>query len=142
MLRGVAAQGFGTRLTDIRFDADANRMLYPALSVPLGPEDALSCPPEHVEFLERHLASLDELHLLVIGYSGLDTEVLRVLREANRPIGSLMVVQASEAAWEKTREAVVTLGEPREERYKMAEGFQRWCHSGLFDDYFTLLRSR
>jgi hypothetical protein len=46
-----------------------------------GAEDELVCPTEHVEFLKAKLRDADGVHLLVIGYSGYDREVIRVLKE-------------------------------------------------------------
>ena len=68
-----------TPLDTLRFnDGD----FYPALSVPLGSPDDIVCPPDHIEFLRARLAQSDgRFHLLVIGYSGLDDEVLAILKE-------------------------------------------------------------
>jgi hypothetical protein len=77
-------------LDDIRYED--RRLYYPALSVPLGSTDELVCPPHHVAHLERKLRELPALNLLVIGYSGLDQEVLRLLRDAGRPPTVLRVV--------------------------------------------------
>jgi len=69
---------------------------YPALAVPLGAEDELVCPPSHVSFLRKRLQAEDGLNLLVIGYSGLDTEVLKLLSESKNSIRRLLVVDPSE----------------------------------------------
>lgn len=65
---------------------------YPALSVPLGAEDSLSCPPDHLDFLEARLAKLDALNLLIIGYSGLDKAVLNLLRDSGKELGQVRIV--------------------------------------------------
>ena len=52
---------------------------WQALAVPLGPEDELVCPSAHVSRAEQMLEQMDGLNLLVIGYSGLDREVLGLL---------------------------------------------------------------
>ena len=65
---------------------------YPALSVPLGPEDGLSCPETHQDFLQERLRRIDLLNLLVIGYSGLDKSVLRLLRESGKELGRVKIV--------------------------------------------------
>lgn len=70
-------------------------LLYPALSVPLGEEDELSCPHEHLSFLKQDLQVADGLHLLVIGYSAVDLEVLKILRETTTPIKSFGIVNRS-----------------------------------------------
>jgi hypothetical protein len=54
---------------------------YPAVSVPIGPDRELAnCPREHVGALQRRLKKMGgELNVLVIGYSGLDDEVMELL---------------------------------------------------------------
>lgn len=65
---------------------------FPALSAPLGEEDELVCPPEHVSFVQDKLRNADALNLLVIGYSAYDRAVLNLLAESKRPLRSLYVV--------------------------------------------------
>jgi hypothetical protein len=77
-------------LNDIRYEDGV--LYYPALSVPLGSVDELVCQPAHVDHPERKLRDLPSLNLLVIGYSRLDEEVLRLLRDAGRPPTVLQVV--------------------------------------------------
>jgi hypothetical protein len=67
-------------------------LFYPALSVPVGEEDELVCPPQHVDFLRERLAASQPRHLLLIGYSGNDREVLALVRESERGIKTLTVV--------------------------------------------------
>ncbi len=69
---------------------------YPALSVPVGEEDELVCPPLHVEFLQERLAGADALHLLIIGYSANDLEVLKLLKDSETEIESVLIVNRSE----------------------------------------------
>src|SRR5689334_2678787 len=47
----------------------------PCLSVPLGPPDDLVCPDDHVDWLMTRMHQA-RYHLLVLGYSALDPEVL------------------------------------------------------------------
>jgi hypothetical protein len=49
---------------------------YPALALPEGPDDGLVLPRLHSAFLNTHLTATHEIDLLVIGYSGLDRQVL------------------------------------------------------------------
>jgi hypothetical protein len=79
---------------------------YPAIAMPLGPEhDSITCPPEHIEALEAWLKAR-ELDVLVIGYSGLDTDVLGRVRDARPSIRSLCIVNKGEEATMKTTEAL------------------------------------
>lgn len=77
-------------LNHIRYEERV--LYYPALSVPLGSADELVCPPAHVRHLRQKLRDLPALNLLVIGYSGLDKEVLRLIRDAGQPPRTLQVV--------------------------------------------------
>ena len=70
-------------------------LYFPALAAPLGEADEIVCPRDHVSHLATQLASMNALRLLVIGYSGIDREVLGLLRSAGKPVGSLMVVNGS-----------------------------------------------
>lgn len=64
---------------------------YPALSVPVGAADELVCPEAHVEFLREALHE-QRIHLLVLGYSAHDQEVLTLLAETNAVIVSGRIV--------------------------------------------------
>jgi hypothetical protein len=68
-----------TPLDTLRLDGGD---FYPALSVPLGSPDDIVCPTDHVEFLKARLAQSDgRFHLLVLGFSGLDDEVLGIFKD-------------------------------------------------------------
>jgi hypothetical protein len=84
-----------TQLASIRVDGDA-RLYYPALSAPLGADDELSCPPDHQEFLRSTLQRQDSVNLLIIGYSGLDQEVISFLRASGRSPGKVLIVNPDE----------------------------------------------
>jgi hypothetical protein len=74
-----------------RFDTEG--VYYPALSVPLGAEDEIVCPESHVTAARERLGSANGINLLVIGYSGLDKEVLRLLRESGAKVQSLLIAK-------------------------------------------------
>jgi hypothetical protein len=75
---------------------EVGSLYYPALAVPLGPADEIVCPEAHVEHVREHQRYAPEgLNLLVIGYSGLDTEVQNLLAWGGRPLSSLKVVNGS-----------------------------------------------
>jgi hypothetical protein len=52
---------------------------YPALALPEGADDHLVLPPAHIDFINQTIGSQPEIDLLVIGYSGLDVEPLKLL---------------------------------------------------------------
>jgi hypothetical protein len=64
---------------------------YPALAVPLGSADELVCPSKHVDAARHSLDRMDGLNLLVIGYSGLDQEVLGLFKESGNSIRRMLV---------------------------------------------------
>jgi hypothetical protein len=95
---------------------------YPALSVPLGSEDDLNCPPEHSAFLLGQFQAADEVEMLVIGYSGLDMALLRHLDESGSSLGHLTVVdqgrrQAEEVANRIASQVRVLDGEAQHESF-------------------------
>ena len=68
--------------------SDGEHIFYPALALPLGPSDELVCPSDHVRRAREMLDGMDGIDLLVIGYSGLDQEVLRVVSESGNELRS------------------------------------------------------
>lgn len=64
---------------------------YPALALPDGPKDQLVWPTEQRQRLEAFLRA-PEVQLLVLGYSGLDTEVLRLIADGRSKIRRMTVV--------------------------------------------------
>lgn len=91
----VITGGANTRVDELRGNGGPNSY-YPALSVPVGQDDELVCPPLHVEFLQDRLATADALHLLIIGYSANDLEVLKLLKDSETDIESVLIVNRSE----------------------------------------------
>jgi hypothetical protein len=75
-----------------RLRSEGTTHYFPALSVPVGAADEMNCPPFHVDFLRQALGRAEGIHLLVIGYSGHDREVLELLRESATSVKSLTVV--------------------------------------------------
>jgi hypothetical protein len=86
------------RLETLRGREGDGESFYPALSVPVGEDDEIVCPPAHVEHLRERLGTADAIHLLIIGYSANDREVLNLLKESGSEIGSLLIVNRSEEA--------------------------------------------
>lgn len=80
-----------------RYDPHGEGTTYfPALSVPVGAEDEVTCPDEHRGFLRERLRLADHLDLLVIGYSANDQEVLKLFREHHTKVRSVAVVEPSQ----------------------------------------------
>jgi hypothetical protein len=92
-------------LSCARYDSAAKTLFYPALSVPLG-HDEVVCPPSHHDHLRARLGELYGLNLIVIGYSGLDREVLTILKESKNSLRSLLVVSDRQESALGTAEAI------------------------------------
>jgi len=88
-----------------------DQFYYPALAVPLGPDDEPVCDSAHLAELRRSLDQHSygyELHLLVIGYSCLDKTPLDLILKSGSRVASATVVNGSrefgELALERMRE--------------------------------------
>jgi len=93
----------GPSVTHMRLSSMDEGFVYPALSVPLGPDDEPSCPANHVEALRQTLNQHSygyELHLLILGYSCLDTTPLDLIKASGSAIKSLVIANGSEEAGE------------------------------------------
>jgi hypothetical protein len=97
-------------------------LYYPGLAAPLGPDDELVCPDNHVTALERSLSQQHyncDFHFLVIGYSCLDSRLLDLIRQSGSAVKSAAFVNGS---GERGRRALELLQEripgvaPREDR--------------------------
>lgn len=86
------------RLQRVR-NAPHARHFYPALAVPLGPnEKELLLPDSHQAHLHRKILEADSIDLLCIGYSANDPELLSLFSRADRPISSALVANHDEVA--------------------------------------------
>jgi hypothetical protein len=81
-----------TRPFGVGVGGEVGELYFPALAAPLGEADEIVCRDDHVTHLKQQLASVQGVNLLVIGYSGIDREVLELLRSAGKPVRSLRVV--------------------------------------------------
>ena len=115
-------------------------LYFPALSVPLGEEDEMMCPPSHVDYLRERLRAQDGLNLLIIGYSGIDKEVRRLLQESGNSVRSLLIVngsrEAAEVAVRRINESITF--DVRDEMLS-TEDFSAWAQSDQLSAYFASL---
>lgn len=79
-------------IRDKTFNQEHRELLYPAISVPIG-ESKLNCPDKYINFLKEHLNKC--YHFLVIGFSGFDTDVLKLLDEKEGGFNRIMFVSGS-----------------------------------------------
>jgi hypothetical protein len=127
-----------TNIAHLRHDPDNGEiLLYPALSVPLGPGDTFACPKPHLTFLQERLAAAAALDLLVIGYSALDEQILGMLRESGKRLRSLFVVGPDQDACSDTQANMVReLGGPPMAAKSESGGFNAWARTGAMELYF------
>lgn len=137
-----------TELAEIRLRPGPfveNRLFsYPAISVPVGEADELVCPPAHVQVLEQRLVRAQPVHLLVIGYSGLDQEVIQLLLRREIRVASLTVVDVGEAADQAIQRIAGALRVgPRDLQFHGVhrDGFYAFTNGGL-SEYAAMVRSR
>jgi hypothetical protein len=134
------------QLNDARYefsgDGTGSHWFFPALSIPVGEADELVCPSDHVQRLKEQLAAEEELNVLVLGYSGIDSEVLQLLREAGRPLRQLLAVNgsvdASLAAVQRLSEATGG-GGGFQEPWIYDSGFTGFTHSGKLEEFITTI---
>lgn len=83
-------------LADLRASDSGNPhgpcVRYPALALPDGPKDELVLPREHLDHLRGILGSSQEIYLLVLGYSALDTEILKLITDSDCKVRRMTVV--------------------------------------------------
>jgi hypothetical protein len=81
----------GIRASDHR-EPHGLSVRYPALALPDGQKDELVLPPEHLDHLRGILGRSREIYLLLLGYSALDTEVLKLITESDCKVRRMSVV--------------------------------------------------
>jgi hypothetical protein len=130
----------GGRLSQIRgftneTGAHKGELYYPALAAPVGETDELVCPPEHVAFLRDRLAATQPMHLLFIGYSGIDQEVVSLIRGSERGVKTLMVVDRDRQAAFEVAERLSVQGVAAQDVKLSSEDFDAWVRQGGLDAF-------
>lgn len=93
---------------DIRTSSHGFR--YPALAVPLGPDDRLVCPDNQQEHIRSRLDQQHVgygLNVLIIGYSCLDKQPLELIKNSGNRIESLVIVNGEEGWGQNAYEEVL-----------------------------------
>ncbi len=83
---------------------------YPALALPDGPKDELVLPAEHLDHLRGILGRSQEIYLLVLGYSALDTEILKLIAESDCKVRRVTVVNCDVTAALEVFDRVTSTG--------------------------------
>ena len=112
---------------------------YPALAAPEGPDDKLVLPPEHQEFFLRELRAAQDIDILVVGYSGLDNEVLKLIASTERKVRRMTVVSRDLATGEDVLARFQAVGLVPLWPYVVDGDFASWSADGglshLVDEY-------
>jgi len=117
------------------------RLFYPALSAPLGVRDELTCPTQHVEVAKARLAEMNDINLLVIGYSGNDVEVMDILRDRDRVLRQLAVVDVEPEYCEAVERLITPLYRGVQSMPERASsGFTEFVASGRMAKFFRDIR--
>jgi hypothetical protein len=72
--------------------------LFPALTIPVGEDDEIVCPGSHQSFLDQRLSRQRELDVLVLGYSAYDRTVIERIKQSEKRIRTLTVVNKDRMA--------------------------------------------
>jgi hypothetical protein len=75
-----------------RFTDPRLTIRYPALAAPEGPDDRLVMPVAHQEFFFDQVHQAQQIDVLVIGYSGLDREILGLIKRAAPKIRHMTII--------------------------------------------------
>lgn len=118
------------------------KLIYPAISVPIG-ENKLNCWPDHIQDLKDHLNKCQ--NYLIIGFSGYDKDILKMLDEKEGGFGKVLFVSGSEDSANKARENFMHFGDLGQKLQKHAEvypgnGFDEFIRSSTgLNDYLKRL---
>lgn len=74
--------------------------VYPALAMPEGPDDTLVLPGEHRKFFLDSITAARKIDILVIGYSGLDRQILDLIGSAGCEVRHMTIVNQDGATAE------------------------------------------
>ena len=112
---------------------------YPALAAPEGPDDQLVLPREHQEFFFMSLHHARQIDMLVIGYSALDGEVLRLISKTTAKVRHITVVNQDAQAAAVVLERIKKAGLDPVWNEVIDADFASWSNGGgltrLVDDY-------
>ncbi|HZV27150.1 MAG TPA: hypothetical protein VFG00_12770, partial [Acidothermaceae bacterium] len=109
--------------------------------VPLGAEDELVCPESHIKCLWEHMTyAFDGLNVLVIGYSGIDNEVLNLIAQSGRRVKAIKVVNGSSELGLSAAEVFgKRLGFAVDSDKVFPGGFTDFAQSSAMADYLNAL---
>jgi hypothetical protein len=106
---------------------------YPALAIPEGSEDRLVLPSRHHWWIKQRLEAAPNIDLLVIGYSGLDIEVLKLIGSTKTPIRLMTIVNQSQEAAIAVRDRFTEFGIKSIWTATANGNFGEWVDAGGLD---------
>ena len=128
------------RLDIQRLRRSKPNLYYPAVSVPLGPDDELNCPESHLDFIRKRLVATDGLNILSVGYSGLDSGLLQLLADSGNSIRSLFAVNhEGVSALEAATRIATAFSDVAHPDMAYAGTFESFTQSGGLEEYLTTL---
>jgi len=81
-------------VTNFPMQIAGDRLVFPALSIPLERKDEFNCPDEHVQRLEQLLPEVTRI--LTIGWRGAEHRFMSMLRHGLKDLPKLMIVSGSD----------------------------------------------
>lgn len=93
-----------------RINQSLTGQTYPALALPEGEQDRLVLPPRHEQWIRGRLEAAPNIDLLVIGYSGIDLEVLTLIKSAKTPVRLMTIVNQSHSSAIEVRDRFEAAG--------------------------------
>jgi hypothetical protein len=130
-------------LDSVRFRSTPSpHFFFPALSVPLGADDLISCPDLHLQFLRDKIDMAGAIDLLVIGYSGYDREILKIFGGGLTSVRSMYVVNKDAGAAQDVADRITAgLGKPVPAVRTYRQTFGEFVQSGDIDAFVEWVRT-
>lgn len=83
---------------------------YPSLALPEGSKDRLTLPAGHLHFFKSVLQAAQQVDLLVLGYSAVDTEVLALIKDGRARVRRMTIVNKDAPEALKVLEVIEQFG--------------------------------
>ncbi len=100
---------------------DGDRVVFPALSIPVENKDEFSCPQAHVEALKRELPKVTKF--LTIGWRATEADFLKMLRSKLTAHTHLMIVSGDDNGVQETARNLDPTGELYHHKGPISNGF-------------------
>jgi len=120
--------------------ARGTQFMYPALAVPVDGKDEFVCDPSHSDAAKNFLERCTDF--LILGFSGLDTHVLNLLKGVSC-VNSLTVVNEGNQGAIDTINRIVAVNPVFRQMpaHYPAAGFGNFIREGHFDNFLELMKT-